>query len=68
MVEEIKVSVFLALTFLIDLVVDYAWGQINSGTDYTNWPIAFAVLWQHVIPLGVSAATSALIVKWVDSL
>jgi hypothetical protein len=68
MVEEIKISVFLAATLLIDLVVDYAWGQINSGTVYINWQIAFVVFWQRVIPLGVSAAISALIVKWVDSL
>ncbi len=47
---------FLALTLVIDLLVDGWWGGINASTNYMGWSTATILMYQHVLPLAISAS------------
>jgi hypothetical protein len=47
---------FLALTLVVDLLVDAWWGGINGSTNYTGWSTETVLMYQHVLPLAISAS------------
>lgn len=61
-----KAIIIAVLAIPIDIVVDIMWGQLNSGTNYTNWSLAAELIYQHLIPIPVSGGISAVIVNWAD--
>ena len=52
---------FVVLTLVIDFLVDGWWGGINASTNYTGWSTATALMYQHVLPLGISASFAGAI-------
>jgi hypothetical protein len=52
---------FLILTLVIDVLVDGWWGGINSATNYAGWSAATVVMYQHFLPLGISASVAGAI-------
>ena len=52
---------FIVLTLVIDVFVEGWWGSINSATNYVGWSAATVLMYQQVLPLGISASLAGAI-------
>lgn len=52
---------YLIVTSVADVFVDHAWAQLNAATNYAGWQLPTVLAYQHLIPMGASAALAGII-------